>query len=232
MGSDDLFKRAKARKQKGLVRESNKKEPYDKFLIVSEDTKSSTIYLEEAVAYYRIQSANFAIIGLGKDPLDVVCEAEKLYSSELKSHKPDYDKVFCVFDRDAHTRYYNALQKIESLNKKHISKTELPIFNAITSNPCFELWIYLHFKYTTKSFTPTQKKSIGEKMISELLSVYPEYAKNSKGYFTELFPRLNPTAISNAEKLLAHREETGSETHTKVVTLIKYIQDLKNQKPQ
>ena len=118
MGSEDLFKKAKARRLKKIKRDINNKDTYEKFLIVSEDTKSSYIYLKEAISHYKIQSANFAIVGLGKDPLDIVNEAEGRFRKETHSHHPDFDKVFCVFDQDTHSRYYNALSKIDTINKK------------------------------------------------------------------------------------------------------------------
>lgn len=225
MGSDDIFKRAKAKKRKDLQREANKKEEYDKFLIVSEDTKSSYFYIKDAVSHYRIQSANFAIIGLGKDPLDIVNEAEVRFNKELNSHRPDFNKVYCVFDRDTHHRYYNAISKIESLNKKINPDEET--FIAITSDPCFELWLLIHFQYTTKLYQPTQKKSASNIVHDDLCTIFPDYNKGSQGIFKQLLPKLDD-AIKNSTKLKKHCKAHACDSPlTRMGNLISYIRDLK-----
>lgn len=225
MGSDDLFKKRKARVQRSLVRESNKKEEYDKFLVVSEDTKSSCFYIKEAIAYYRIQSANFAVIGLGQDPLNIVEEAERRYAKESSSNKPDFDRVYCVFDRDSHKRYYPALAKIDAINKEIGS--ESPVFIAITSDPAFELWLLLHFGYTSKLYEKTQKKSAAGLVLDDLLVKSPIYKKGSEGIFKEYLPKF-PDAIENAKRLRKYCDDNGIlSPKTNMDELMVYIRDIK-----
>ncbi|MEZ9536555.1 RloB family protein [Vibrio lentus] len=224
MGSDDIFKRSKARKDRNLKREASSKKEYEKFLIVSEDTKSSVYYLQEAVLHYRIHTANFSIVGLGRDPLDIVDDAEARYNKERDSHLPDYDKVYCVFDRDSFTRYYNAIAKVDAINKRLGKK----VFYAITSDPSFELWLLLHFAYTSKGYIGTQKKSSGDQVYDDLLLHYPEYGKNSKGHFKGLLPHLDD-ALKNAAQLIEYCQQNGSTTHTHMGELMTYIKDLKSQ---
>jgi hypothetical protein len=228
MGSDDLFKISKAKRLRKITRDIDKKESYEKFLIVSEDTKSSYTYLKEAILHYRIQSANFAIVGLGKDPLDIVNEAEARYNKESASHHPDFDRVFCVFDRDTHTRYFNALSKIDALNKK-IAGSE-PTFIGITSDPCFELWLILHFTYTTKLYLPTQKKSASNIVYDDLCNIYPTYKKSSFGIFKNLLPKLDD-AIDNAKKLKSYCTSNGAISPlTRLDELLVYLRDIKLKK--
>ena len=79
----------------------------------------------------------------------------------LKNHK-DYDKTFCVFDQDQHPGYQTALNKIKGREKSG----EHPI-SAITSVPCFEFWLLLHFRMTTRNFATTSG-SICDHVIKEL----------------------------------------------------------------
>lgn len=225
MGSEDLFKKVKAKRLKKITRDINKKDTYEKFLIVSEDTKSSYLYLKEAILHYRIQSANFAIVGLGKDPLDIVDEAEARYNKESSSYHPDFDKVFCVFDRDTHSRYFNALSKIDTLNRR-IGGSE-PTFIGITSDPCFEIWLILHLTYTTKFYQPTQKKSVSNIVYDDLCKIYPNYKKSSEGIFKDLLPNLDD-AINNAEKLKAYCTSNGATSPlTGLDELMIYLRDIK-----
>jgi hypothetical protein len=176
MGSDDHFRKSKARRDRVLKREASLKEEYEKFLIVSEDTKSSVYYLQEAIRHYRISTANFSIVGLGKDPMNIVDDAENRYNQETKSYLPDYDKVYCVFDRDAFPRYHNAIDKIHNLNQR-LGKE---VFFAITSDPSYELWLLLHFNFTSKDYIATQRKSSGDQVYDDLLEHYPEYEKTQE----------------------------------------------------
>lgn len=46
-----------------------------------------------------------------------------------------YDEVWCVFDVDQHTRLREAIQQADACEIK-----------LAVSNPCFELWILIHFR--------------------------------------------------------------------------------------
>jgi hypothetical protein len=81
-----------------------------------------------------------------------------------------YDKVFCVFDRDKHTTFDAALHRTKDLN------AEGKPFEAITSTPCFEFWLILHFGYTDQPFHTTGKKSVGDQVVSAL-KTKPGFAK-------------------------------------------------------
>jgi len=51
-----------------------------------------------------------------------------------------------VFDRDEHSSYSAAIEKVRQLDCAKKNKERTPIvFRAVPSNPCFELWYLLHF---------------------------------------------------------------------------------------
>lgn len=219
MGSDDLFRKLKAKASKKKSREIEKKEPYSKFLIVCEDTVSGYHYLLECIKHFRLSSANFHLVGLGQDPLNIVKEAERILKEESRSHKPDFDFAFCVFDRDEHSNYYNAINKIASLNKNQGSKCL-----SINSNPCFELWLLLHFVYTTKSFDKTQNKTAAKNVEAELKQHFPNYTKSNRKIFQETFE----TALGNAEKLERYCNTSFVDVpFTNFHTLMKFIMSIK-----
>ena len=66
--------------------------------------------------------------------LDLKREAEKKARGQ-KDDNLKYDEVWCVFDVDAHPHLLDAKQKAEA------NRIEMAI-----SNPCFELWLLLHFQ--------------------------------------------------------------------------------------
>lgn len=70
--------------------------------------------------------------GDGTDPKSIVNTAKR----KSKEDGVKYDKIFCVFDRDNDLSAY--LEAIELCKYRK--------FIPIVSNPCFELWPYLHFQ--------------------------------------------------------------------------------------
>ena len=136
------------RKKATFRRIRKAREPYDVVLIVCEGEKTEPNYLERLRDEFRINSANIKVLGKGLDPLSIVGNALKLYELDKS-----YDRIYCVFDRDQHSTYERALLRVAELKQKGV-----PIF-AITSVPCFEFWILLHFIDSAKPYISTGKKS-------------------------------------------------------------------------
>lgn len=144
MGTDNLFHKRKERLAASLQRKRSRKAPYDRVLIVCEGAKTEPNYFEEIRDVYRLSTANIDICGeeCGSDPLSVVNYAIKKFRKN-----PDYDRVYCVIDRDKHTTFDAAMDK---LRQTKLGKGVT--FTAITSDPCFEFWLLLHFGYTSRQF--------------------------------------------------------------------------------
>jgi hypothetical protein len=152
MGSEDLHHKRKAKKADKLAREKNRRASYDKVLIVCEGEKTEPNYFNELIEHYEINSANVAIDGsCGSSPRSVFKRAEQLYKSEERKGAP-FDRVYCVFDKDSHETYEETMQKIATKRPKNIYYTAVSI-------PSFEYWLLLHFNYTTKPYTATEKLS-------------------------------------------------------------------------
>jgi hypothetical protein len=83
------------------------KATYDILLIVCEGEKTEPIYFNELKKAFRLSNANIKVCGRGFDPLGVVSFAIETYRKE-----PEFDRVYCVFDRDRHTTYPAVLDKI------------------------------------------------------------------------------------------------------------------------
>lgn len=73
-----------------------------------------------------------------KTLVDFAAELKRSADNDARRQRDDnlkYDEVWCVFDVDAHPRIPDAKQKAEA------NKISLAL-----SNPCFELWLLLHFQ--------------------------------------------------------------------------------------
>jgi RloB-like protein len=193
------------RNSRSYSRRGPTKEPYDSVLIVCEGGKSEPYYLNRLRDVYRLSSANIKITPAdGTDPMTVVAYAEGLAAQDR------YDRVCCVFDRDRHDNYDAALAKTAHCG-----------FHAITSWPCFEFWILLHFRYSSAPLN-------SEQALAAVVKEYPKYAKGHKTVFDDLNDRL-PSALKHGERLHTENIKNGSRNPaTKMHELVQYLMKLKS----
>ena len=145
MGTDNLHHKRKAKSVNDSARKKARRAPYAKVLIVCEGEKTEPNYFEALKDHLALNSANIYVTGeCGSSPVSIFGYAMQRYRDEQRRGDP-FDKVFCVFDRDAHDTYQQALDKIAAAKPKDT-------FVATTSVPCFEYWLLLHFDYTTAPF--------------------------------------------------------------------------------
>ena len=185
MGSEDLFHKRKAKRQQDTVRRNANRKPYDHVLIVCEGEKTEPYYFEEIRVHLDLDSANIKIDGsCDSSPKSVVDYAEDVFIKE-RVKAGNYDRVFCVFDRDQHETFDYALNKINSMNieLKNTEYSEEDVFMAIRSIPAFEYWFLLHFIPSTKSYSPLETKSVGDQVIDDLKIYIPNYEKKQKGIY-------------------------------------------------
>jgi hypothetical protein len=95
--------------------------------------------------------------------------------------------------------------------------------------PCFEIWLLLHFTYTTHSFSSAGDDSNCELVMDALdrRDRIPGYAKGAPDIFQAIIDKLE-TAIHNAEKLEDfHKTSQTDNPSTKVHHLVQYLKSLK-----
>jgi hypothetical protein len=147
--------------------------------------------------------------------MDIVDYAAKRGQAE------DFDRTFCVFDRDGHAGYDQALRRIAELNS--VGRNITPV----TSWPCFEVWFLLHFEYTARPFSRVQGSSACERVIRELRRHLPRYEKGSAALYDDLLP-YQQNAITHAHRLERENVRTGSTNPaTGMHTLVSYLLNLK-----
>lgn len=127
------------------------------------------------------------------DPKGIVKDAIK----QMREIRPDH--TWCVFDKDANTS--QQLYEAKKLADKHKIKLAF-------SNPCFELWYLLHFKFTSAPFENFDKVAEELKKIKN----FTRYQKNAC-YFDALYSRLQ-IAINNADRLLQVHRALGNQPYS------------------
>lgn len=217
MVETNCLKNAKQKKISGHSRRKPRRDPYDMVLIVCEG-ETEEKYFKGVVNELQLNTANVLIPNntAGSSPRKVVEFAVGEYNKAK-----DFDKIFCVIDKDDHSQYSESL---DFIRRKRLKKGHS--MHAIPSIPCFEFWILLHYKMTTQSFY-IGHSSACKHVLRELKQFIPAYEKASNTLFQMTKDRMK-TAINNAEKILKHCALVGTDDpSTKIHELVLYLQQLK-----
>lgn len=147
------------------------------------------------------------------DPVNLVKQTIQK-KNELGLDLDADDRAFCIFDTD--TKMQKEKQIIEAINLA--SRYNIKI---VTSCPCFEMWLLLHYEYTTGYLD-------NDSVISKLRKHNDKYEKNYNIY-PEIKTYIN-TAIENAKKLEKFQLENDREKnsveanpHTNIYEIIEDI---------
>lgn len=212
----------KPRSVKDLKRQPAKFAPYDRILIVCEGSKSEPNYFDALIKELKLNTANVVVDGdSDSSPRSVVAHAKKVYQKDKKINGDEqaFDKVYCVFDTDEHPTYAEASNTLKSAQPQNV-------FEAITSNPCFEFWILLHFEYTTRPIARQGERSPCDVTVGFVKKHLPDYKKGEKSIYQQIRNHTN-TAIEHAKrvKLTVDNDETDN-PHTLVHELVEKLRNL------
>ena len=222
MGSENLFH--KKSKSNDLKRKVATRERQSHILIVCEDSKSGAFYFE-AMANDLHVNASVEGDKCGSAPKSVLVYAKEKYE-QSKKEGDAYDAVYCVFDRDQHPCFNATVAAINDL------KTNKKLFFAITTTPCFEFWLLLHFGYTAKSYAATTQKSPCDCANADLQTYWKkafgvEYGKNKRDIYPSLKGGKATAAIQHAKRLTDENLKIDSNNpQTNMHELVECLQTL------
>ena len=219
MGRDD---QPKDRQRQRLERKINRRKPYDRLLIVCEGEKTEPNYFNEIRKRRRLSSVNVKVVHSdGTQPQKVVDSVDKY----CNKNDNKWEKVFCVFDRDNHPNFTNAIKSAMSKDRKLKNDQGAEIrFCAIPSDPCFELWLLLHFEGITAAI-------LGPDLLKRLKKeeYMPKYEKSEGDHFAKTENRLE-TAYKNTSRLSQNREGSRVQNpFTAVDEVVKALMELAEQ---
>ena len=193
-------------------RRGPQREPYDFVLIVCEGGKTEPQYLDGLKQAFKLSSANIRVTSAdGTDPVSIARFAQRLVDKE-----GGYDRVYCVFDRDGHANFEEGMALVRQLG-----------YQPIVSWPCFEIWVLLHFLYSTAPFNGARGQSACDLVVREVRRYFVGYAKGLRGIYAHLDSKTGD-AITHAKWLLRHNISTSSyNPSTAMHELVDYLQKLK-----
>ena len=124
--------------------------------------------------------------GFETDPEGMLDTLTKYWKeNELSLEKGD--RGYVILDLDCNDKKAQLIKKLEA-------GTNLASF--VVSNPCFEVWFLLHFRYSTHAYAS------GEEVINDLRKYIADYRKNSDVF--DVISEATDTALQNAKKLEQH----------------------------
>jgi hypothetical protein len=197
------------KKSDSLGRRPGFREPLARFLIVCEGTVTEPHYFKDL----RVQERGLVEVkvvpgGVPKTVVELAVKLKEESEVEARRRKDDnlrYDHVWCVFDIDEHPFVPEAKQQARD--------------NAIdvaVSNPCFELWLLLHFQ--------EQTAHIERDRLAHLCREHmPGYKKEPR---CELLTPRQEEALARASQLdewQATRGKVGANPSTGVHRLVRQI---------
>lgn len=152
--------------------------------------RTETKYFSGFNRYLSQYSIHFSI-GNNTDALGVINNT----IASMKDIEKD-DLVFSFIDYDT----LNTKKHYESIAIA-LKKATKHNITVLVSNPIFEVWFLLHFRYSTRSYGDN------EEVIHELRKYIADYEKNSD-VFNILYNKIS-TAIKNAIQLDEYHKQMG-----------------------
>ncbi len=184
--------------RKAIVLDHANANPGDSFLIVTEGTVSEPIYFELLRKSFQLSTVTVKITpGKASDPRHVIQSAAdevKALARRVKRNKiaetelEKFDHVWAVIDTDVATRkgfWHDVSQKARDLNVK-----------LAHSTPCFEYWLLLHLRMTTRGDL-VDGDAAKRAFRKEFGSDYSTNREITKQAFLFLLPKW-PVAVGNA----------------------------------
>lgn len=181
-------------------------------LIVCEGAETEPNYLRGLCEAHRINLA-----GVDIKPGSAETDARSLVNRAIKLFKTkDYDRVFVVLDDDGQPLEEAMHLAGKPLKTANGDKIQIEL---ITSRPSFELWLLLHFEYSSRSHAS------GATVIDHLQAHLTDYNKANRHIFQQVQSGLG-NALSNAEHL--KRELAGSGATNPSTDVHKLVTELLN----
>jgi RloB-like protein len=202
------------RSPKGFRRTEAVREIRRTLLIVCEGVTEER-YLKNLKRSLGLTNAAIVINSGNRDsaPMNLVRKAESIHATDK-----GYDFIYCVFDRDQHTSFQAARNRIRELAGR--SRRPIPIAEAV-SVPSFELWALLHYEKTDRAFNNSHE--IQDRLVQ--LGCVEKYDKGDDTFSKILVGRVS-TAIAHALWLEKRTNIIDENPMTNVHRLIELIKTL------
>lgn len=204
------------RKFRSLHREAASREPKTKITIYTEGRNTEFEYFDQIRRTFPSSIVEVKIFEAAGAPLTIAKRAvEESREARRRCRKQSYtrlDEFWAVFDRDEHPNIPEAMSRCRDAN-----------IGVAFSDPCFELWIILHFEDFDR---PDHRHDVQR----HLENICPEYSRSSgKKPDCAKMMEFVVQAEERAERQIERRLQEGAELgcpHTTVYQLTRKIRNM------
>jgi hypothetical protein len=164
--------------------------------IFCEGEKTEPIYLNGYLSKFHSSNRRLQIVKVEKTkkntPVQLVEEAIKLKEDSVT---PDHDVFWVVYDREAKSKYSDALHQ-EALDEAKTANIHISLTNV-----CFEVWLLLHLVDSTASYSSCKNLLTESPLKAKLKELgIKKYDKADQKIFDVISPNIN-TAKKRANKM-------------------------------
>ena len=203
------------RQRQSLRRAAPTRSPKRKFIIYSEGKNTEPDYFRAVRRDLLGALVDLEMIDAAGVPMTIAEKACQRAASMKrgrgrKSSFEEGDQVWAVFDRDEHPKVPEALERCR------IGNVEVAF-----SDPCFELWLILHFD----NFDRPDDRHQVQATLAKLCEGYDPKGKKSAN-FGKLMPKVRD-AENRAEQQLARREEEGQPPRRPFTTVFNLTKEMR-----
>ena len=174
-----------SRKSKSLQRRPGRLSQRSRFLIYVEGSVSETLYIRGMRSDLGRRGPNITLGSTRGEPLGLVREALRHREREQGD---SFDQVWCVFDVESPDPHASLSEAIALAHRNGIK--------CGITNPCFELWLILHFEQCRRWLT-------SEQACVYLESLPCDYDKDAKSFDYAKCRSLLQDAMGRADALAA-----------------------------
>lgn len=133
----DSTSRMPPRSSNNLRRRAPRREPRRRFILVCEGKNTEPAYFDAVRQLFKDALIEVQIEGAMGVPLTIARKAAQQAEGLRRQARDSYeenDEIWAVFDRDAHPDFDRAIAVCNAAG-----------VNIARSNPCFEIWLILHY---------------------------------------------------------------------------------------
>lgn len=195
-----------------LRRRPPKLKPKPRLLIICEGRVTEPSYFRGLKSEEQVRSVEVIVDDEGGTPKTLVeraalrMKAARRAAKGARDQNLRYDEIWCVFDVDEHPKLKDAKQQAKANN-----------ISIAASNPCFELWLLLHFR--------DQRAWIHRHDVQRACTEYiRDFEKEIK--FSEIRERVED-AVKRAIELQRWQETRGCSDDNPSTNVHKLVQRLK-----
>ncbi|MCK4842658.1 MAG: RloB domain-containing protein [Methylococcales bacterium] len=186
-------------KPSGIKRWQATKSAKKKIIIICEGRKTEPEYIKEFVIDKKhplVECKTINGVGVPKSIVDRAITEKKKLLKQAKKSGDSFEMIYeiwCVSDRDEHPRVREEIQRANDNGLMYV-----------LSNPCIELWGYLHY---FQNDAPTHRHDM-QRMLSGVMSSY-NHAQGAVFNYADMRESYS-NAVDRAKKLKKRRNEEGS----------------------